>query len=176
MTVCRSVWKGQLYLVLHRNGNDSHMYLLGSLTVLWNRSGKSEDYSVSFSVSYVSFRAIAKWREISGWSIWRHKKFLQRTLFNHFLLIPSLLWLWLLQSPIRWVLKIKLCSITWAGLLLFSSCSDKMNNTSMKLPAEPGLVKHPEMHPLHISWHLHRIAKNCNSAASGHSKVFICRK
>lgn len=69
VTVCRSVLKGQLYLLLHTNGNDSHMDLLGSLTMLWNRFGQSEDYSVSFSVSYVSLRAIATWTEISGWSI-----------------------------------------------------------------------------------------------------------
>lgn len=50
VTVCRNVLQGQLYLLLLTNGNDFHMYLLGSLTMLQNRFHQSEDYSVWFSV------------------------------------------------------------------------------------------------------------------------------
>lgn len=51
VTVCRNVLQGQLYLLLHTNGNDSHMYLLGSWTMLWNRFGQSEDLSVYHMLS-----------------------------------------------------------------------------------------------------------------------------
>lgn len=48
VTVCWNVLQGQLYWLLHTSGNDSHMYLLGSLTVLWNRFGQSEDHPARF--------------------------------------------------------------------------------------------------------------------------------
>lgn len=94
VTVCRNALQGQLYLLLHTNGNYSHMYLLGSLTMLWNRFGQSDHHSVWFSVSYAFLRSIAKRTDVSGWNIWRHSEFLQRTSLNHFqqtLAIPAAL-------------------------------------------------------------------------------------